>query len=313
MECIASLGSVNADEPREAIEVGYVCEACQRGGSRRIYTLRDIKFGKRSGCEMGFQGSPVRTEAVHEVMKSRVVTRLMEVAELVDEHVAETAGRVGGEVRVEGDVCRLDVAASPARLHLSIPKAPRPLANHSLGVDEREGCRNLHLVLVQGVDEFLTHGARLIVCPGDALVKFHDQDVGILLLVALAAGDPYGRRIDYVLYREGLAPKWQDVTIPEHAVSCLGFLCCLHASALYPRKAFPYGLLQCGERYLGRSAHADLTIRLDAEIDVLDALARESDLDACKSAHGWDTNRDVSHVGLPFFLARLECIGVMLS
>ena len=64
--------------------------------------------------EKVFLGSPTWTVVVQKGVKALAVIGLKKVAELVDDDVAQAFGRIMHELGVEGDGCRLDVAAAPS-------------------------------------------------------------------------------------------------------------------------------------------------------------------------------------------------------
>lgn len=62
--------------------------------------------------------APVGAELVHEALEMRVVVALPKMRKLVDDDVFEAGNRIFGELQIQPDAARADVAGAPLRLHV---------------------------------------------------------------------------------------------------------------------------------------------------------------------------------------------------
>ena len=82
---------------------------------------------------------PRGQELRHERMEARVVARLEQMAQLVDDHVLEALHRVERKARVDADAPRRRLARAPAALHVAIRELSRTHAHHRLPLLEQQG------------------------------------------------------------------------------------------------------------------------------------------------------------------------------
>lgn len=212
---------------------------------------------------------PLRHVTIHERVKAAVVAALREMQDLVQHDIGEADGRFRRELQIDPDAPRLDIAGSPARLH--VLRAPLP-DKETCALFER-GCQLCH-ARSKRVTILLAHEAdALRICQPLRHGKEHLTAAHEESLATRAAPDVHDKHFTLAPEVDGLARQIAMRLFHRQAAKLLLFL-------LNPRGIFHDERLQYRARHgKGRREHYASLRALYMQMHALDVLALEFDGD----------------------------------
>ena len=237
---------------------------------------------RHPAVEGGFDGAPIRHLLREDGLKARAVRRFDQVGELVQHHVFDGARRFRGEAAVKNDVARARAACPPLAFHGTDADASGADAEPLLPLRDERVEAALEFAALEAFEVPLDFGGIVRVAGVDDEARWRFVGRGF---------DGGGTE------PAGGGPHLQHVHRPEEPV-----LLSRHVPQLRPgRLSGDAGLVVADPIGFGGNERRDARFRrarrrrhrhaavgrVDAQVDVLDAFARELEFDA-GGGHGED-------------------------
>jgi len=110
---------------------------CNRLLCRAVSSVSPLLMRERRAVQLITMNTPRREQRIHPLHESVVVMPLVQMHQLVDQHVLQAPHWLLDEFQVQPNAPRRDVAASPARLHPLDPHLGHRLSNPGLPFGEQ--------------------------------------------------------------------------------------------------------------------------------------------------------------------------------
>ena len=228
---------------------------------------------RHPAVEGGFDGVPIRHVLREDGLKARAVRRLDQVGELVQHQVFDGARRLFGQFEVEDDVARARAACPPLAFHGADADAGGADAEPLLPLRDEHVEAALEFAALEAFEVPLDFGGIVRVAGVDEEARLRAGAVG------LRPGAPTCRwpHLQPMVHPE------EPVLLPRHVPQFgpwrqRGDACLLLADPI----GFGGDKLRDARfRHAQRRRHRHAAVgRVDAQVDVLDAFARELEFDA---------------------------------